>query len=74
MESGRWKMRVRFKKVGVILGSRKENHNSVNYSAATFLNESTSTSSMSGNDPIVAAEAENLVNKFFNSAHASVVN
>ena len=46
----------------------------MNYSAATFLNESTSTSSMSGNDPIVAAEAGNLVNKFFNSVHASVVN
>lgn len=46
----------------------------MNYSAATFLNESTSTSSMSSNDPIVAAEAGNLVNEFFNSANDSMVN
>lgn len=70
MEDGRWKVEneswrnekegSEAKRFTVILVSRGGDHNNVNYWAATFFNESASTSSMSGGDPIVASEPETL--------------
>lgn len=65
MEGGKWKVEgeswrngkegSEAKRFTVILVSRGGDHNNVNYWAATLINESASTSSMSGGDPIVAS-------------------